>query len=177
MLNSFRAEQKSQSGRSLFSAVVAVAALATAVPVLADSGGKPLATRDLDVDGVVAEVIESVRKDNVLTVRVRFRNTGDEEARIDLLRQAGNYDVNYIIAGDTKYNVMRDQKKNVIASPMDGGGWVSGTIKPKGKWFWWAKFPAPPPDQTSYTLYLNVGPPIEDVPIIDAPASRPKEKR
>jgi hypothetical protein len=38
---------------------------------------KPLATREMDVEGIVAEVIESDRKDGVLTVRVRFRNNGD----------------------------------------------------------------------------------------------------
>jgi hypothetical protein len=37
----------------------------------------------------------------------------------------------------------------------------------KASWNWWGKFPAPPPEVKSYTLYLKVGPPIEDVPIID----------
>ena len=54
-----------------------------------------------------------------------------------------------------------------MATPTDGGGWVEPTIKAKGSWSWWAKFPAPPADQKTYTLYLKVGPPIEDVPIVD----------
>ena len=46
---------------------------------------KALATRELDVEGVVAEVIESDRKDGVLTVRVRFRNNGEKLAKISLV--------------------------------------------------------------------------------------------
>jgi hypothetical protein len=147
------------------------ATLAVAGP-LVYADGKPLATRELDVDGVVAEVIESVRKDGVLTVRVRFRNTGNEPAKISLT-DAGNYDFNYITAGNTKYDVMRDAEKKVVAAPMDAGGWLETTIKPKGTWNWWAKFRAPPADQKSYTLYLKVGPPIEDVPIMDATRPTP----
>jgi len=126
---------------------------------------KPLVTRELD-DGVVAEVIESVRKDGVLTVRVRFRNTGDKPRKF-MVVHSGRYDDNYVSAGNTKYTIIRDEKKNPVATPTDGGGWIEPTIKPKGTFTWWAKFPAPPPDRKSYTLYLKAGPPIEDVPIVD----------
>jgi hypothetical protein len=53
---------------------------ALVAPAVAQSkqGDKPLATRELDVEGVVADVIESDRKDGVLTVRVRFRNNGEK---------------------------------------------------------------------------------------------------
>ena len=130
--------------------------------------GKPLVTRELDVEGVVAEVIESVRKDGVLTVRVRFRNTGTAPAKISLARGGMSYHTqNYISAADTKYEIMRDTGGNVLATPRDGGGWIEPTIKPKATYGWWAKYPAPPASVKSYTLYLKVGPPIEDVPIID----------
>jgi hypothetical protein len=129
---------------------------------------KPLATRELDVEGVVAEVIESFRKDDMLTVRVRFRNTGTAPAKISLAGGGVSYHIqNYIVAGDTKYDIMRDTNGQVIATPRDGGGWLEPTIKPKGTFTWWAKYAAPPAAQKSYTLYLKVGPPIEDVPIID----------
>ena len=144
--------------------------LATAHVALAQAtGGKPLATRELDVEGVVAEVIESVRKDGVLTVRVRFRNEGAKPAKLLLKSGGRSYDNNYISAGSTKYTIIRDSSRNAVATPPDGGGWVEPTIKPKATWNWWAKFPAPPADQKSYTLYLGVGPPIEDVPIVDKP--------
>jgi len=156
--------------RTLFGAlaaiVLAAAAISPAIPVVAQAADKPLATRDLDKEGIVAEVIESNRKDGVLTVRVRFRNTTDKPIKF-LLVHSGRYDDNYISAASTKYKIIRDSNKNPVATPTDGGGWVEPTIKPKSNWSWWAKFPAPPPDQKSYTLYLKVGPPIEDVPIVD----------
>ena len=151
---------------ALAATVLAAAAIATGVPVLAQTADKPLAKRDLDKEGIVAEVIESNRKDGVLTVRVRFRNTTDKPIKF-LLVPAGRYDDNYISAASTKYKIIRDSSRNPVATPTDGGGWVEPTIKAKGNWSWWAKFTAPPADQKSYTLYLHVGPPIDDVPIVD----------
>ena len=139
---------------------------ASALPLLAQPAAKPLASRDLDVEGVTADVIESVRKDNVLTVRVRFRNTSDHPVKLELTK-TNNYNLDYISAGNTKYNILRDTNKKALATPMDNLGMVETTIPAKGSWNWWAKFPAPPADQKTYTLYLKVGPPIEDVPIVD----------
>ena len=133
----------------------------------AQDNAKPLATRDLDLDGIRAEVIESVRKDGVLTVRVRLRNTGDKATKVLLVRGGQSYDAAYLTARDTKYNLARDTSQRVVATPTDGGGWLEPSIKPKGTWSWWGKFPAPPPEVKAYSLYLKVGPPIEDVPIVD----------
>lgn len=132
------------------------------------SDTKPLATRELDVEGVVAEVIESVRKGDMLSVRVRFRNTSTEPQKLSLARGGMSYHTaNYIVAGDTRYDIRRDTAGNVLATPRDGGGWLEPTIRPKGTFSWWANYLAPPAAQKSYTLYLRVGPPIPDVPIID----------
>jgi hypothetical protein len=129
------------------------ASLATLVTAQAQAPGpasKPLATRELDADGIVADVIESTRKDGVLTVRVRFRNVTDKPVKF-LLSHAGRYDDNYISAANTKYKVIRDAKGNVVATPTDGGGWIEPTIKPKSSFAWWAKFPAPPAEQKTYS--------------------------
>jgi hypothetical protein len=128
--------------------------------------GETLASTELDVPGVVAEVFESGRKEGVLTVRVRFRNTGSETASFTLAK-AGNYGDNYVTAADTKYPVMRDSSNYVVATPMDPGGELSASIPKGGTWNWWAKFAAPPVGVSTYTLYLKVGPPVEDIPIID----------
>lgn len=129
---------------------------------------KPLATQELDVEGVVAEVIESKRKGDMLTVRVRLRNTGTTPAKVNLAGGGVSYHTaNYIVAGDTRYDIMRDTAGNVLATPRDGGGWLEAKIRPKGTFMWWAKYAAPPAAQKSYTLFLRVGPPIDDVPIID----------
>ena len=130
---------------------------------------KPIATRELDVDGVVAEVIESDRKDNVLTVRVRFRNTGNKPAKL-LLVDAQGYVHTYVVSGKVKYPLLVDDRGAQVATPRDGGGWLQPSIKPKGgTWTWWGKFPAPPSDRKDYSLYLKVGPPIDNIPIIDKP--------
>ena len=127
---------------------------------------KPLASIELDVPGVVAEVFESARKDGVLTVRVRFRNTGAQEASFNLA-SAGQYDNNYMIADKTRYPVMRDSSRYVAATAMNPGGDLSASIPKGGTWNWWAKFSAPPADVKTFALYLKVGPPIEDIPIVD----------
>lgn len=60
------------------------------------------------MEGVVAEVIESVRKDGVLTVRVRFRNEGAKPAKLLLKRAGSSYDNDCISAGNTKYTIIRN---------------------------------------------------------------------
>jgi hypothetical protein len=139
-----------------------------AVPVIAQTThvGKPLATRELDVEGVVAEVIESDRQDGVLTVRVRFRNTGQKPVKLSLVDAQG-YVTTYITWGETKSALLKDDRGSQLATPRDGGGWLEPTINPKATWSWWGKFPAPPAERKSYTLYLKVGPPIDNIPIVD----------
>lgn len=162
------------AGVGVFCVVVSGAMLSESFAVVhaqAAQKVEPLASTELDVPGVVAEVFESARKEGVLTVRVRFRNTGSEAASF-ILASAGNYNDNYITAADTKYPVMRDASNHVVAMPMDPGGELSAKIPKGGTWNWWAKFPAPPASVSTYTLYLKVGPPVEDIPIVDKQARR-----
>jgi len=172
-----QAEEERRGGRSMTKTIYAIlgslslASLLLAVtPAVVEpqQGDKPLATRELDVEGIVADVIESDRQDGVLTVRVRFRNNGDKPAKLSLVGVQG-YMHTYIVSGDTKYAVLQDENGNQVATPRDGGGWLEPTIKPKGTWSWWGKFPAPPADRNTYTLYLKVGPPIDNIPIVDKP--------
>jgi len=148
--------------------VLFLASMSVAVPPALAQPGKPLATRELDVEGIVAEVVESDRKEGVLTVRVRFRNNGDKPAQLPLVDAQG-YVHTYIVSSKTKYALLKDDRGNQVATPRDGGGWLYPTIKPKATWSWWGKFPAPPADRKTYSLYLKVGPPIDDIPIIDKP--------
>ena len=129
---------------------------------------KPLASAELDVEGIVAEVIESTRKEGVLSVRVRFRNTGGKDVKF-LLVHSGRYDENYLSSGNVKYTIIRDAKNNPVATPTDGGGWIEPRIAKGKSWNWWARFPAPPAERKTYTLYLKAGPPIDAVPIVDKP--------
>ncbi len=143
-------------------------AIVTPAAAQPKQGDRTLATRELDVEGIVAEVIESDRQDGVLTVRVRFRNNGENPAKLPLVDAQG-YVHTYIVSGNTKYALLRDDRGNQIATPRDGGGWLHPTIKPKATWSWWGKFPAPPADRKTYALYLKVGPPIDNIPIVDKP--------
>jgi len=154
--------------RNRVRAVVLSVVSASFLLALASAGAqnKPLATRELDAEGVIAEVTESDRQDGVLTVRVRFRNTGDKPAKL-LLVDAQGYVHTYMVSGNTKYPLIRDTSGKEVATPRDGGGWLQPTIKPKATWSWWGKFRAPPEDRKTYSLYLKVGPPIDNIPIVD----------
>lgn len=156
--------------RTILGPLCLASMIAIATPAVAQSkpSDKSLASRELDVEGVVANVIESNRKDGVLTVRVRFRNDGEKPAKLPLVNAQG-YVHTYILSGKTKYALLQDDNGNQLATPRDGGGWLEPTIKPKAAWSWWGKFPAPPADQKTYALYLKVGPPIDDIPIVDKP--------
>ena len=155
---------------ALFGPLVLASMLAVVNPAMAQPkpGDRPLATRELDVDGVVAEVIESDRQDGVLAVRIRFRNNGDKPAKLSLVDAQG-YVHTYAVSGNTKYPLLKDNTGKEVATPRDGGGWLHPTINPKTTWSWWGKFPAPPADRKTYSLYLKVGPPIDGIPIIDKP--------
>jgi hypothetical protein len=146
--------------------VIAPLVAAEAAAQAAPEATRPLATRELDVEGIVAEVIESNRQDGELTVRVRFRNTLDKPAKLSLVDAQG-YVSTYAVSGNTKYPLLKDDRGNQLATPRDGGGWLEPTIRPKGTFSWWGKFPAPPADRKSYSLYLKVGPPLDNVPIVD----------
>ena len=99
-------------------------------------------------------------------MRVRFRNTGASAASLTLAVQ-GQYDDNHIIADKIRYPILRDSSGYVAATPMNPGGELSARIPKGGTWSWWAKFAAVPADVKTYALYLKVGPPIEDIPIVD----------
>ena len=156
--------------RTILGLLFLASMLSIVTPAVAQpkQGDKPLATRELDVEGVVAEVIESDRKDGVLTLRVRFRNNGQKPAKLPMVDAQG-YVHTYLVSGNTKYPLLRDNTGKQVATPRDGGGWLEPTIKPKATWSWWGKFPAPPADRKTYSLYLKVGPPIDNIPIMDKP--------
>ena len=150
---------------STIAAGMAFAVTLAAAGAFAQEAAKPLASTTLDA-GVVAEVMESTRRDGTLTVRVRFRNPGDKPVKVSLVDAQG-YVHTYVSSADTKYPLIRDTSGKEVATPRDGGGWLEPTVKPKASFGWWGKFPAPPATQKSYTLYFKAGPPIDGVPIID----------
>jgi hypothetical protein len=122
--------------------------------------------QETNIGGLVAEVTEVKRKEGVLTVKVRFRNTSAEKMHFYMV-SSGNFDAQYVTAGSKKYFILRDSEKTPLAPQTDGGGNVGTSIAPGGAWTWWAKYPAPPPEVKSISYYTSVAAPIEDLPITD----------
>lgn len=156
--------------RHAFVALLAVAAGAMVLPAGGQpkSEPKPIVTAQTDVPGIVAEVMEATRKEGVLTLRVRLRNVGDKPAKFTMVGYS-RYDDIYLSAATVKYVVIRDARKNPVATPLDGGGHIDVRVAPGKSWSWWGKFPAPPAGQKTVALYWKIGAPVEDIPILDRP--------
>jgi hypothetical protein len=123
---------------------------------------------ETNIDGVTAEITEAVRKEGVLTVKMRLRNTGTSATKVKLstdYRDANNY---YAVAGSTKFLILRDSKDYPVMVQLDNYGGLQTEIKPGGAFLWWAKYPAPPAEARKFTFYSPIMPPVEDVPITEA---------
>jgi hypothetical protein len=137
--------------------------LAAHVPA---SAADPIQTQDTNNANVVAELMECKRQEGTLTIRIRFRNTGDKAERVDVI-SGRNYDSYYLTASNKKYFVLRDSEKAPLAVASDGGGFVTARIDKGGAYTFWAKYPAPPADIKKVSLYTPLTPPFDNVPISD----------
>lgn len=161
------------SGLAALAAVTALllspAAPGWAAPQAAKPAAKPaepLQVQETNEVGVMAEFIECKRKEGVLTVKVRFRNTGTAPAAFYVIVR-GNYDDLYVTAEDKKYFVLRDEERTPLSPTVDPGGGVHVSLKPGGTWLWWAKYPAPPSEVKKINYIWTLGAPFEDIPITD----------
>lgn len=122
----------------------------------------PLATQEIAA-GISADVVEFRRKGNVLTAKVRYRNDGNEDVTLDIM-----YEKSYVLdaAGGRKYEVLRDDDKNVIAAlgPSYSDRYWN-TLSPGKPLLLWMKFPAPPAEVKTATLQLDDAPPFDDLTI------------
>ena len=147
-------------------ALAAAFAAALALPAAtAYAQAKPQA-HETSIDGVTAEVIEATRKEGVLTVKVRYRNSGAEPANMRLYRDWGLGDY-YVTAGSTKLMALKDSKGVFVATPHGTHGQTDISIKPKSSFLFWAKYPAPADDTKKVSFFHPHSPPIEDIPITD----------
>lgn len=127
---------------------------------------EPLQVQETNEPDIVAEFIECKRKEGVLTIRIRFRNRGTESPRFYLINNR-DFDNWYVSAEDKKYLILRDEEGTPLAPPSDSGGSVGVSLRPKGTWLWWAKYPAPPPEVKKINYYTTVTGPFEDIPVTD----------
>ncbi len=121
---------------------------------------------ETNVAGVAAEVVEARRKDGVLTIQVRYRNTSDKELSFYPLSGA-KFDAYYVTAEDKKYLVLRDEENRPLAPLINPAGDVYVSLKPGASVIWWAKYPAPPAAIKKISYHTPVTAPFEDVPITD----------
>jgi len=123
-------------------------------------------SQDTNIGGLVADITQCKRKADVLTLKIRLRNTSGKKASVYFTNGYGAYDKYYLTAGDKKYFVLRDSEGVPLATD-EGGGYTNIDIEKDGSYTWWAKYPAPPADVTSVTFYTSFAPPFEDLPITD----------
>jgi hypothetical protein len=123
-------------------------------------------SQDTNIGGLVAEIMQCKRKDGVLTIKVRLRNTSSKKANIYFTDGYNAYDKYYLTAGDQKYFVLRDSEGVPLATD-EGGGYANVDIEKEASYTWWAKYPAPPAEVTSVSFYTAFAPPFEDIPITD----------
>ena len=150
------------SATSAPASVPAPSTPAPATPSTAPAGG--IATEETNWKGVSATVTEFRRKGNTLTAKVNLTCChGSEEGKPDL-----KFDEVYLIdtGAGKKFNVLKDEKGNYIASLRSGWNdrWYE-TLKPGESYVLWMKFPAPPAETKSITLQIPSMPPFEDLNI------------
>jgi Cytochrome oxidase complex assembly protein 1 len=129
-----------------------------AAPTAAGQAGV-IQTQETTYPGVIAEFTECRRKEGVLNIKVRFRNTSDKQVLLAVFRN--DKEKYYVTAKNKKYFILKDSEGAYVAE--DFGDWVPAG----GSHTWWAKYPAPPADIKKITLLTQITTPFEDVPITD----------
>ncbi len=150
--------------RALFAPLLLAAVIST--PALAQAPKAP--TLETSIDGVTAEVVDVVRKEGVLTIKLRYRNAGPAAAKVKFTGASSDVDKYYVVAGSTKLLPLKDSKGVALMNPIDIHGNLTADIRPAGNFLFWAKYPAPPDSAKKVSIYTPHGPPIEDVPVTEA---------
>jgi hypothetical protein len=136
-------------------------------PAVAQPAGKAPQAHETSIDGVTSEIVEAVRKEGVLTLKVRYRNTGASPAQLEIYHDWSESGY-YLTSGSSKFLILRDSKGAPLAVPHSTHGGTKVEIKPKSSFLFWAKFPAPPAEAKKVTFFNPHTPPIEDIPIAEA---------
>lgn len=119
-------------------------------------------TQETNISGVVAELIECARNEGVLTVKVRFRNSGDQPVRLYAETHHGEYREFSVTASGKKYFVLKDTEGAPLAPK-----YLDANLAKGQTYLWWAKFPAPPTDVKKVDVIIPGVLPFENVPISD----------
>ncbi|HSN20753.1 MAG TPA: hypothetical protein VLS49_08755, partial [Usitatibacter sp.] len=121
----------------VFAAAILLPCIGAAPPASAQS--KPLQVQESNIEGVNAELTEATLRDGVLTVKLRFRNTGSKPAYTKIVYDSGDIDKYYVVAGKTKLLPLRDSEKVPLMSALSSSGHIDPEIKPGGSYLFWVK--------------------------------------
>ncbi len=153
----------------LVGALVAAGAPAAAVP---EGTAQPIASAETNWSGVAIDLMSVERKGSVLTVKWAVRNHGSEQQDVKF-SLTGRQVTTYVVDEEsgTKYYVLTDKEEHSVASMHEYlGSDTYGTSEyiPAGESRrYWAKFPAPPPEVKTVTLFFSKAEPFEEAPIAD----------
>jgi len=114
-------------------------------------------------DGVEVDLLSVKVRNNILTVKIKFRNEGEESQKL-----GAYYESCYIMdeTNQKKYFVLKDSDGKYIAGPKGGdhkGGYFEFTIEPSKSKGIWMKFPAPEKSPETISLSIPGVFPFEEV--------------
>jgi len=116
---------------------------------------------DSDLSGISLELTSVQKTSDTITIRFKYNNTGDKSVRIDKEANQQVSDMYYVDAKNKKkYPIVKDTQGKPLSSNLDYLEVGAGETKAG-----WAKFPAPPPDVTTISVYIPGAPPFENVPV------------
>lgn len=109
--------------------------------------------------GVVADLLTAERRDGVLAVTIRLRNTSARNAVVELETDGGTYRSWSLTVGGREYPLLRDGDGPRIPET------VSDTLAPGETKTWHGRFRSPPPAAERFDLAIPGMRPFTDVPI------------
>jgi hypothetical protein len=118
-----------------------------------------IASHRTNINGVIAEIIQCNRNNDMLDIQIEFKNHSGQIAAVPLFNV---YDSFYFTSGRKKYFLFKDADGKPLSSYDQ-----MAPINPGASWTWWGKYPAPPQGVNSITFYTQLTVPFEDLPITD----------
>lgn len=158
-MNSTRASKLKHLMAAL--AVIISAAVASLGHLAAQSTVTLPVKVDSDVSGISLELTSVQKTGDTIMVRFKYISTRDKPTRIDTESGTQVSDMYYVDAKNKKkYPIIKDTERKPLSSNLDYFEVGAGETKAG-----WAKFPAPPSDVTTISVYIPGAPPFENVPI------------
>jgi hypothetical protein len=133
---------------------------------LAAPAASAIQTQDTNSPGVVADFMECKRKEGVLTIEIKFRNTSNARATHQIYDRR-EYEEYYVTAANKKYFPLKDSEGTYLATQADGFGTARADLGPGQTYLWWAKYPAPPQEVKKIQFTMPRVAPFDDIAITD----------